>query len=264
MISIVFLLFISPLLWMIVSSFKPEQQIFKDMQSLKAFIVNNPTIENYKNAFSRVTIFRYIGNSIFYVSLITIFGLIVNSLCGYALAKLKVPGSKYIVTLIISLIIIPFESIILPLYLIINDFGWTNKLIALVVPFIANCFNIYLFRQFFLGIPDELEEAASIDGASVLQIFIKIVLPLSKTMFATIFILTFVTQWGDFMWPLIVASDDSIRNIQVGLQFFFTDPPIRYGDILAALTFSTVPLGVIFLAFQKYYVEGISSSGIKG
>ena len=261
---LIFLLFISPLLWMIISSIKPEQNIFKDMNSLKAFIVINPTLKNYLSALSRVAILRYIGNSLLYIAIITIMGLIINSLCGYALAKLRVPGRKYIIIIIISLIIIPFESIILPLYLIINAFGWANRLPALFMPFIANCFNIYLFRQFFLGIPDELEEAAGIDGASVLQTFITIILPISKTVFATVFILTFVTHWGDFMWPLIVASDDSIRTIQVGLQFFFTDPPILYGDIMAGLTFSTIPLAVIFLIFQKYYVEGISTSGIKG
>jgi multiple sugar transport system permease protein/fructooligosaccharide transport system permease protein len=261
---VIFLLFISPLVWMIISSFKPEQEIFKDMDSISAFFLTNPTLSNYKDAFNRVNLFRYIFNSVFYIALITGFGLIVNSLCGYALARLKVPGSKYIVLMIVSLIVIPFESIILPLYIIINRFGWANTIHSLYVPFIANCFNIYLFRQFFLGIPDEIEEAAKIDGASVFQTFVRIILPISKTVFATVTILTIVTQWGDFMWPLIVASDDSIRTIQVGLQFFFTDQPILYGQILAGLTFSTIPLAIVFLFLQKYYVQGISSTGIKG
>lgn len=261
---VVFLLFISPLLWMVISSFKDETVIFKDMQSLKAFWVSKPTLKNYIAAINDINLLKYIGNSLLYVFLITIFGLLVNSICGYALAKLQVPGKKYITLLIISLVVIPFESIILPLYMIVNFFGLVNSLPALILPFIANCFNIYLFRQFFLGIPDELEEAASIDGASALGIFIKIILPISKTVFATVFIITFVTHWGDFMWPMVVANSDSIRTVQVGLQFLFTNPPIQYGRILAALTISVIPLSVIFLIFQKYYIKGISSTGIKG
>jgi multiple sugar transport system permease protein/fructooligosaccharide transport system permease protein len=148
--------------------------------------------------------------------------------------------------------------------LIVNNFGWVNSFQALIVPFIANCFNIYLFKQFFSGIPDEFLEAARVDGASDLRTFLQIVLPQSTTVFATVFILTFVAHWGDFMWPLIVASDDSVRTIQVGLQFLFTNPPQLYGVILAGLTFSTIPLAIIFLMFQKYYVQSAASSGLKG
>lgn len=260
----VFLLFVSPLLWLIVSSFKPEQDIFKDMNSLLAFIVHDPTLENYRLAFSRAHLVKSVINSLLYVGLITLFGMIVNSICGYALAKLNVPFAKQILSILILLIIIPFETIVLPLVLIVNYFHWVNHLQVLVVPFIANCFNIYLFRQFFVGIPDAFLEAARVEGASDFTTFIRIVLPLSKTVYATVFILTFVAHWGDFMWPLIVASDESLRTIQIAVQFLFTSPPIRYGIILAGLTFSTIPLAIIFLFFQKYYVQSVTSSGVKG
>lgn len=259
-----FFLFVAPLLWLVMSSLKQEQDIFKDMSSMFAFFVKNPTLNNYSAALGRANIFRYILNSLVYVLGIALIGMVVNSLCGYALAKLKVPFSKQIIGLIIILIIIPFESIILPLFLIVNQFGWVNDIKALIIPFIANCFNIYLFRQFFLSVPDEYLEAAKVDGASDLRTFIQIVLPQSKTIFATVFILTFVTHWGDFMWPLIVTSEDSVRTIQIGMQFLFTSPPLQYGLILAGLTISTIPLAVIFLLFQKYYVQSVTSSGIKG
>jgi len=258
------LLFVAPLLWLVFSSLKPEQDIFKDMNSLFAFFVKNPTLNNYRLALQRAHLFKYIFNSVLYVFAISVFGMAVNSICGYALAKLEVPFSKQILGLIIVLIIIPFESIILPLFIIVNQFGWVNDIKALIIPFVANCFNIYLFCQFFRGVPDEFLEAAKVDGASDLRTFLQIVLPQSKTVFATVFILTFVTHWGDFMWPLIVTSEDSVRTIQIGLQFLFTSPPIQYGIILAGLTISTIPLAIIFLMFQKYYVQSVTSSGIKG
>lgn len=258
-----FFLFIAPLIWLIMASFKSELNIFKDMQSIAAFLPNEMSLENYRIAFLRADLLKYVFNSMKYVLLITLFGLVVNSLCGYALAKLHVPFSRYITILIISLIIIPFESIVLPLFLLVNKFGWINHLHVLVVPFIANCFNIYLFKQFFKGIPNDYLEAARIDGASDLRAFVQIVVPQSLTVYATVFILTFVAHWGDFMWPLIAASEDSLRTIQVGIQFLFTNPPMLYGVILAGLTFSTVPLAIVFLLFQKYYVQSVSSSGIK-
>lgn len=261
---IFFVLFIAPLIWLIVSSFKNEQSIFMDMQSLLAFIPKEISFENYRIAFIRADLFKYIVNSLRYVFLITFFGLIFNSVCGYALAKLDVPFAKYILGFIISLIIIPFESIILPLFLLVNKLGWVNQLPALVIPFIANCFSIFLFRQFFLGVPNDYLESARIDGASDLRAFIAIVIPQSFTVYATVFILTFVLHWGDFMWPLIVASTDSLRTIQVGIQFLFTNPPMSYGVILAGLTISTIPLAIVFLFFQKYYVQSVSASGLKG
>ncbi|MEW5320808.1 carbohydrate ABC transporter permease [Geobacillus thermoleovorans] len=257
------LLFISPLLWMVIASLKPEKQIFRDM-GLKSFILTHPTLENYIQVFERIPYFQYLFNSFLTVGCIVLLGLIVNSLCGYALVKLKFPGSDIILMVIIALYIVPFESVILPLYLIVNKLGMVNTYPALIVPFIASAFNIFLFRQFFLGIPKELEEAAYMDGAGPLRTFFRIVLPLSKPVFATSAILTFITHWSDFMWPMIVTTSEELRTVQIGVQLFFVDPPIRYGEIMAALTLATLPVIIVFLLFQKYYVQGITSSGLKG
>lgn len=262
--SILFILFISPLLWMVVSSFKPETMIFSDMASIKALIPRKVTIENYVGALKSVPLLRYIINTLFTVSLIVILGLVVNSLCGYALARLKVPGKRFILSLIVALIIVPFQSILIPVYLIAFKLGMINKFSALIIPFIVNCFNIYLFKQFFMSIPKELEEAAYIDGASVIKTFVEIIIPLSKPVFATVAILTFTSYWSDFLWPLLVTSDISTRTVQVGLQLFFTEPPWNYGYIMAALTLGTAPMVIIFLMLQKYYIQGITSSGVKG
>ncbi|GKU82133.1 carbohydrate ABC transporter permease [Niallia sp. NCCP-28] len=259
------LLFISPLLWMIIASIKPETLIFKDM-GFQAFIPKELTFDNYaKILFSEdINFFHYMKNSLFTVGMIVLLGTIVNSLCAYALVKLKFPGSSLILIIIIALYVVPFESVLIPLYIVVNKFGWINEFPALIVPFIASAFNIFLFRQFFMEFPKELEEAAQLDGATPFQTFIRIVVPNSKPVFATAAILTFVTHWSDFMWPLIVATDQSIQTVQIGIQYLFTDNNIQYGQIMAALTLTTIPVILIFLFFQRYYVQGITASGVKG
>ena len=258
------IIFVLPLVWMIVSSLKPEADIFKDMSSLATFSLENPTINNYIEMFSRSSIIRGTLNSIGYISLILLIGIPVNALCGYSLARLKFPGKNIILSLIIALYIVPFETVILPLYLVSNTLKITNTFFALFLPFVANSFNIFLFRQFFMSLPKELEEAASIDGCGALSTFVRIVLPNTKPVIATATVLTVVSQWSDFMWPLIAVTSAQHKTVQVAIQGFFTDPPIRYGPIMAALVFTTIPIIIVFLFLQKYYVQGIMSSGIKG
>ncbi|MEW9109034.1 MAG: carbohydrate ABC transporter permease [Cytobacillus gottheilii] len=258
-------LFIAPLLWMIIASIKPETMIFKDM-GFSAFFPKEVTFDNYMAILfsERVNFFHYMWNSILTVSLTVLFGLFVNSLCAYALVKLKFPFSNFILLVIIALYVVPFESMLIPLYIVVNSLGWINEYPALIVPFIASAFNIFLFRQFFMGFPKELEEAAMLDGASPWQTFWRVVVPNSKPVFATAAILTFVSQWSDFMWPLIVATDKKIQTVQVGIQYLFADRTIEYGQIMAALTLTTIPVILIFIFFQRYYVQGITSSGVKG
>ncbi|MFB1081577.1 carbohydrate ABC transporter permease [Jeotgalibacillus sp. JSM ZJ347] len=259
------LLFISPLVWMIVASIKPETLIFKDM-GLQSLIPREATLDHYATILfsDSVNFMKYMWNSLFTVGMIVLLGTVVNALCAYALVKLKFPGAGLILIIIIALYVVPFESVLIPLYVVVNSFGWINEYPSLIVPFIAEAFSIFLFIQFFKGIPNELEEAAQIDGANPFQVFWRIVVPNSKPVFATAAILAFVTHWSDFMWPLIVATDDSIRTVQVGIQYLFTDNNIEYGQIMAALTLTTIPVILIFIFFQRYYVQGITSSGVKG
>ena len=145
--------FVIPLVWMIVSSLKPEVDIFKDMNSLATLMLNNPTLENYKEMFARSEIVNSMLNSTFYIAMILIIGIPVNALAGYSLAKLNFPGKKIVLGLIIALYIVPFETVLLPLYLVSNGLGITNSYLALILPFVGNCFNIFLFRQFFMSMP---------------------------------------------------------------------------------------------------------------
>ena len=262
--AIVALIFVSPLLWMIAASLKPEAQIFSDMSNIRTFWPAAATFGNYVEVFTRVNMMKFILNSLFYVFVIVILDLAVNSVCGYALAKFNFPGKELLLTVVISLMVLPMEAIMLPLYKEVASLGWVNTWAGLIVPFVGKCFSIYMFRQFFLDIPDDLLEAAAIDGCGPIKTFFTIVMPISGTVYATIFILDFVAHWNDFMWPMLVVTGEDMRTIQLAIQTFFGSKPIHYGAIMASLTISAIPMLLMFVFLQKYYVEGIASTGIKG
>lgn len=262
--AIVALIFVSPLLWMIAASLKPEAQIFSDMSTIRTFWPTAATLGNYVEVFTRVNKMKFILNSLFYVFVIVILDLAVNSVCGYALAKFDFPGKELLLTVVISLMVLPIEAIMLPLYKEVASLGWVNTWAGLIVPFVGKCFSIYMFRQFFLDIPDDLLEAAAIDGCGPIKTFFTIVMPISGTVYATIFILDFVAHWNDFMWPMLVVTGEDMRTIQLAIQTFFGSKPIHYGAIMASLTISAIPMLLMFVFLQKYYVEGIASTGIKG
>ena len=262
--AIVALIFVSPLLWMIAASLKPEAQIFSDMSTIRTFWPTAATLGNYVEVFTRVNMMKFILNSLFYVFVIVILDLAVNSICGYALAKFDFPGTELLLTVVISLMVRPMEAIMLPLYKEVASLGWVNTWAGLIVPFVGKCFSIYMFRQFFLDIPDDLLEAAAIDGCGPVKTFFTIVMPISGTVYATIFILDFVAHWNDFMWPMLVVTGEDMRTIQLAIQTFFGSKPIHYGAIMASLTISAIPMLLMFVFLQKYYVEGIASTGIKG
>ena len=262
--AIVALIFVSPLLWMIAASLKPEAQIFSDMSTIRTFWPTAATLGNYVEVFTRVNMMKFILNSLFYVFVIVILDLAVNSVCGYALAKFDFPGKELLLTVVISLMVLPMEAIMLPLYKEVASLGWVNTWAGLIVPFVGKCFSIYMFRQFFLDIPDDLLEAAAIDGCGPIKTFFTIVMPISGTVYATIFILDFVAHWNDLMWPMLVVTGEDMRTIQLAIQTFFGSKPIHYGAIMASLTISAIPMLLMFVFLQKYYVEGIASTGIKG
>lgn len=262
--TLVALIFVSPLIWMISSSLKPEAGIFKGLNSLRTFIPTGASLSNYLEVFQRIDMWKFICNSLFYVFVIVVLDLFINSICGYTLAKFEFKGKNLLLTLVISLMVFPPEAIMLPMYREMADLGWINQWAALVVPFVAKCFSIYMFRQFFLDVPNDLLEAAAIDGCGPVKTFFRIVMPISGTVYATVLILDFVAHWNDFMWPLLVVTGEEKRTIQLAIQTFFGSKPINYGPIMASLTISAIPMLIMFIVLQKYYVEGIASTGIKG
>lgn len=256
--------FLFPLLYMFFTSLNPDEMaILKNMASLEAFFPSQISLQNYWNVFHRMPFARFLFNSIFIVSTTVLLGLLVNSMAAFALARFKWRGSSFIMAIIVSLIIIPFESIAVPLLLITNRLGWLNSYQVQIIPFIANPFFIFLFYQFFIKFPKELEEAAIIDGASWYSIYLKIVLPLSKPIISSVAILHFLFQWGSFLWPLMVTRGPEYRPLTVGMQVFFGQYPRLWGDIMAFATMMTVPVLILFASLQGRFVASVANTGVK-
>ncbi|NET72209.1 MAG: carbohydrate ABC transporter permease [Sphaerospermopsis sp. SIO1G2] len=257
-------LFIAPILFMIVGSLKPDDLVLVESGSIKAFIPEQISLKNYQNVFARVNFTRYFLNSFFITSIIVLTGLLVNSMAAYAFARMQWKGRDILFVGVLALMIIPFEAIAVPLFFQITIIGLRNTYIAQIVPFIANAFSIYLFYTFFIDLPKELEEAAKVDGASTLQTFFKIIVPVAKPAFATVAILTFLTQWGSFLWPVMITVGEEVRPLPVAIAEFQTLPPLQWGDIMAFGVMMVAPVLIIFLIFQKWFVKGVASSGVKG
>lgn len=263
--TVVALVFIFPLIWMVVSSFKNDAKIFSDISSLKAFV---PSFEedvffNYKEVVGKLPLLRAMLNSFSYIICIIFFGLIINSLAGYAFARLKFPKKDLIFAIILAVMVIPAQTVMLPQFSIIYKLGLSNSYLALILPALANPMYIFLFRQNFMGIPESIEEAAKLDGASAFRTFFQLIVPLAKPVYATVGILTFIAYWNDFVWPVMVISDTSKQTIQMALSSLFSITPVNYGNVMAGLTIVTIPVLIIFLSLQKYYVAGIASTGAK-
>ena len=261
---IVGLIFVSPLLWMLASSFKPELEIFSNLNSLSTFIPKNFTLANYAEVFQRIKVFTILKNTLIYIGIVLIGDLLLGSMFGYALAKMKYRFRGISLTIVIALMSMPVEAIILPLYIEMAQLNWVNTMLGLTIPFMMNCFSIYMFYSYFIGIPDELIEAAKVDGCGPIRTYFKIIMPISKTVFATVLILDFVSRWNDFMWPFLITTGEEKRTVQLAVQIFVGVSPIHYGVIMAVLTLASIPMILMYIFMQKFYVEGIASAGIKG
>ncbi len=257
-------LFIAPLLFMIAGSLKPDAQVLAQAGSWRAFVPDTLTWQNYPDVFARVRFGRYLLNSLFITGMIVAAGLIVNSLAGYAFARLQWTGRDWLFALVLAVMIVPLEAIAVPLFYQVTLFGWRDTYIVQILPFVANAFSIYLFYTFFIGLPRELEEAARIDGAGVLRTFVSVIVPNSMPVFATVTILTFLMQWGAFLWPLMVTSGEAVRPLPLAVSTFHSLPPLQWGDIFAFGVMMVSPVLLVFLLFQRWFVRGVVATGIKG
>jgi multiple sugar transport system permease protein len=219
---------------------------------------------NYQDIFEQMRFGRFVFNSVLIVTTIVIFGLGINSLIAYALARLRFKGRNLLLAIMIALIIIPLEAVVVPLLLMVNRFGWLDSYHVQIIPFIADPFSIFLFYQFLIGLPKDMEEAAFVDGASLFRIYWNIIVPLSRPVFATVAILKFLTHWNDFLWPLMVTRGESYRPLMVAIQQFFSQPPVIWGNIMAFASMITIPVLLVFLLFQKWFVQSVATSGVKG
>ena len=263
LLSVAALVFIAPVLFMVAGSLKPAARVLSEMDSLRAVLPAEIGWQNYRDVFARIPFGRYLWNSALINGLIVGLGLIVNALAAYALARLQWRGRTIMLAGVLALLIIPFEAIAVPLFYQLSALGWRNDYLVQVFPFVANPLAIYLFYSFFLGLPRELEEAARVDGAGILRTFFAIVIPNAKPVFATVAIVTFLLYWGMYLWPLLMTVDDGVRPLPLAVATFYTLPPVQWGDILAFGIMMVVPVLVIFIAFQPWFVRGVATTGIK-
>jgi multiple sugar transport system permease protein len=278
--------FLFPIAFMFVSSFKPNDDVLRDTTSFRAFLpVGDVSLNNYAGVFQRVPAALFIFNSLLITCTTVALGLIVNSMAGFALSRLRWRGRNLILTIIIATLIVPFETVAIPLLLVVSTLpwiglhdglpaieqGWLNTYQVQILPFAANAFSIFLFAQFFKSLPIDLDEAARVDGASGFQIYRRIIMPLSGPAIATVAILTFLPIWNAYLWPLMVVQSEGVRPVMVGLQYFFKvagggggGGGVAWGEIMAYLSLVTLPVLILYLALQRAFVESIASTGVKG
>jgi multiple sugar transport system permease protein len=257
--------FVAPLLWMLSTSFKTNLEA---TQLPPNWIPREFTTESYQTIFktgeSQTPVLRWFLNSMVAATAHTILVLVTASMAAYALARMNFLGKKILFATIIATLFIPTFVFLMPNYLIVDTFGWLDTLLAVIVPGAAGAFGVFFLRQFFLSMPHELEEAALIDGASRLQIFLRIILPLSKAPLATLAVLSFLTNWNDFLWPIYVLFSPKSLTLPPGLSILQNAYTTDYAVIMAGGVVAAIPVLIVFILAQKYVIQGVSRSGLKG
>lgn len=250
-----------PLAWMVSASFKPLSEV---MRIPPTWIPIHPTLENFRQVFVQFPFSRYLLNSVIVATAVIGSVLLTSALAGYSLAKFDVPGRTFIFFLILSSLMVPFQTRMIPLYKMAVAFRLTDTRLGVMFPWLVDAFGIFLMRQFITTIPSELIEAARIDGASEPFIFLRIILPLSKQALSALAIFTLTANWEEFLWPLIVSTSDASRTLPVGLQSFAEQYGTNIHWQMAGSVIAVAPLLVVFLVLQRQFVEGIAMTGLKG
>lgn len=266
------LIFLFPILYMLATSTKTPAQWALDAGTFNMFLPNlnfNQIIENYSVVFIKYDVWKYFINSMLYAAISIVLNILINGLAGYAIAKFTFPGKRFFNFIIIFLIVVPVETSIIPLLSIVRSvIGLKGEMsiFAVILPATISIFNIFLFIQFFKGIPTEYEEAARMDGASNLRIFFSVIVPLSKPIIATVAVFCFIGVWNDYIWPQLVLSSNTtwpLATIQSALEAIQTDPNITIGQVMASLVITSLPIFIIYIVAQKYIVQGFGSAGLK-
>ncbi|MBK3639427.1 carbohydrate ABC transporter permease [Streptomyces sp. MBT33] len=255
------LLMVTPFLWMLSGSFKPEADIRKVPPVL---VPTAPTPASYRQLFSSLDFTTMFANSVIVALAVTAGNLLFCSMLGYALAKLDFPGRRAVFSLVIGTLMVPGLVTFVPLYVLVANMKLTGSLLGLILPFLAAPFGVFLMRQFISTLPDELIDAARVDGCRELAIYWKIILPLTRPALATLGIITFLGSWNNFLWPLVVAQNEDQYTLPVGLALASSGQEFtRFGVLLAGAVVVLLPVMVVFLLFQRHFVAGIATTGLK-
>jgi len=262
---LVVLAWAAPFLWMVSTSFKPPGAVMtRDVE----WIPNRVTVENYRKVFEQ-PVWRWLANSLVVASTATAVSLLSGAMAGYAFARLHFPGRNVLFFLVLATLMIPTEMTIVPLFIGFLRTDLVDSYAAFILPSVASVFGVYLFRQFFMSLPRELEDAARVDGAGRFRIFFSIALPLARPAVVAAAILLFTTNWNAFLWPLLVAFSEEMKTLPVGMAVYA--PGIggqtqieSFGPAMAAMTILTLPSLLVFLLLQRHFIAGVTSAGIKG
>lgn len=256
--AVVSILTIFPLLWMFASAFKTRTEAYQ----LK-LLPQNPTFDNFRYVFTEVPFPRYMFNSLFVSATVTILALFFHSMAAYSLARLRFPGRELIFSLIFATLLVSLPVILVPLFILVRELGMLDSYGGLIVPAIFHAFGIFLLRQFYLGIPRELEEAAIVDGAGYWRVYLNIILPLSRPILAALAVFFFLANWNSFLWPLTITNDPDLWVVQTGIASFRQQYASSQQYVMAASTVVAMPTMLLFFIFQRQLVESIKTSGFK-
>ncbi|MGW5344056.1 ABC transporter permease subunit [Streptomyces sp. HUAS TT3] len=263
--SVLSFVFVLPVLYLILGSFKPSDEV---LSGLTGFLPTHLSFDNYSAVLDSFDsdatgyFWRFMGISLLLSTVVVLGGLIVNSMAAYGLTRLRWKGQGVVFALVLLLMLVPFEAVAVPLFYMFNS--QRNTIYMQAIPFIANAFSIYQFATFFRAIPPSIEEAARIDGAGPWRTFFAIIVPMSKPVFASVAILTFLTQWGSFLWPVLMVSDPSVRPLPLELSVFQGQTPVDWGQVLAFGVLLVLPVLIVFAFFQRWFVQSVASSAVKG
>jgi len=271
---LVAIIFIFPLLFMAMSSLKPSAQLLLDTKSLRAFLpVGDLSLQNYTDAFQRAPIGVFVFNSVLVTGITVVFCLFICSLAAFAFVFIDWTGKTIIFSILLATLIIPYETIFIPLLLMASqlpwvgldgfEVGWLNSYRVQIIPFIADALSIFLFVQFFKDLPMALIEASRVEGASWWTIYRRVVMPLSGPVIATAAILKFLFMYNQYLWPLMVVQEESIRPVMVGLGYFTDQLNVPWGEVMAYLTLITVPVLGFYLSLQRVFIASVASTGVK-
>jgi multiple sugar transport system permease protein len=258
--GVVALLALAPLLWMVALSVMPGGEANRYPPRLLPSI---PTLEHYRTLFSRLDMARYVLNSAFLATTVTLISVVINGAAGYAFAKFRFTGRDSLYRLLVGALVIPGQVTMLPLFLMMKQMGLVNTYVGAMIPWLASIFGIFLVRQYAMSIPDDLLDAARMDGAGEWQIFRRVVVPVIRPILLTLAVFTFMGAWNDFLWPLIVLSNDSRYTLPVALANLSLEHVQDTELMMAGAVLTILPVMIVFITMQRYYINGITAGSVK-
>ncbi|MDQ4504101.1 carbohydrate ABC transporter permease [Sinomonas sp. ASV322] len=262
LLCLVALAFLSPLVYMLATSFKPPADIFSIPPTL---LGSEFRWQNYQEALNYMPFLRFMGNGVLVSAAGTALSLVVSSLSGYAFSRLRWRGRNLTFMVFLATLMIPQEVLIVPMFVMMQQVKWVNTFQALIVPWAFTAFGAFMLRQFFLGVPQELDDAARVDGAGTVRTFLLVMLPLARPTLAVLAVFSFINYWNSFLWPLVVINDvNNLGTIPLGLQMFFGQQGEQWHLVMAASVVSMVPTLVLLVLLQRHLIKGIVTSGLGG